>query len=165
MAQQAAGATDSALAVAKRAMEFDRTLTAPRLIYGTLLLDAGRSRDAITELERVRVVEPRAPVTLGALGAAYAAAGDRARAQEILGELERMADVPRAPSAIAKVRLALGDKEGAITWLQRAAEARDPAFASEPFAFRFWDPLRADPRFTQLTREIGLGLIRRSTDR
>jgi serine/threonine-protein kinase len=154
MAQQAVGATDSALALAKRSMEFDPALAAPRLIYGTLLLDAGQSREAVRQLERLRAVDSTGPVILGALGAAYAAAGQRERAQEILTRLEASPTLPRAPSAIAKIHLALGDKEKALEWLRKAADAHDPAFTSEPLTLRFWDPLRGDKRFGQIVKVV-----------
>ena len=157
MAHQAAGATDSAIALARRSVQFDPSLIGPRLIYGTILLDAGRNREALKELEAARAMQPNAPMALGAVGAAYAQSGDRARAQEIVVRLEANPNAPRAASSIAKIRLALGDKEGALTWLERAAEARDPAFTSEPLNLRFWDPLRGEPRFEQVVRKVGLG--------
>ncbi|HKS07879.1 MAG TPA: protein kinase, partial [Gemmatimonadaceae bacterium] len=131
MAQQSAGRTDSALIAAQRALNLDPALYAPRLIYGTLLLDAGRAREAVRELEKARSLQPNSPATLGAVGAAYAASGERARAEEVLTLLHGMQTVPRAASAIAKVRLALGDRDSAIVWLGRAADAHDPAFTSE----------------------------------
>ncbi|HYV96287.1 MAG TPA: protein kinase [Gemmatimonadaceae bacterium] len=159
MARQAAGATDSALVLAKRATDFDPTLGGPKLIYGTLLLDAGKPRDAVKVLEQLRVTDPGAPVTLGALGAAYAAAGDRDRAQELLAQLEKKPDAPRAASAIAKVHLALGAKDSALTWLKRAADEHDPAFTSESFLLHFWDPIREDPRFAEVVKRVGLGRV------
>ena len=157
MAHQAAGATDSAIALARRSVEFDPSLIGPRLIYGTILLDAGRNREALKELEAARAMQPNAPIALGAVGAAYAQSGDRARAEEIIVRLEANPNAPRAASSIAKIKLALGDKEGALTWLERAAESRDPAFTSEPLTLRFWDPVRGDPRFHQIVRNVGLG--------
>jgi hypothetical protein len=77
----------------------------------------------------------------------------------MLTRLEEMPEASRAPSAIAKVRLALGDSEGALVWLKRAADAHDPAFTSEPFALRFWDPIRKDPRFAAIVRQVGLGQV------
>jgi serine/threonine-protein kinase len=159
IAKLVTGARDSALATAKRAVDFDKSLIAPRLIYGSVLLDAGEVRDAVRELEKVRALAPDAPMTLGALGAAYAVAGDQYRARELLSRLEKAPNATGAPSAIAKVHLALGEKEAAIMWLQRAADAHDPAFTSEPFAFHFWDPLRNDPRFQRVTERVGLGRI------
>ena len=157
MAQQSAGKTDSALLGAQRAVDLNPALYAPRLIYGTLLLDAGRAKEAVRELEKARSLQPGSPASLGAVGAAYAALGERGRAEEILIQLQGISTLPRAASAIAKVRLALGDRDSAIVWLSRAADAHDPAFTSEPLTFRFWDPLRSDPRFTAIVRRVGVG--------
>jgi serine/threonine-protein kinase len=159
MARQATGATDSALVIAKRAADFDPALGGPRLIYGTLLLDAGKPREAVRVLEQLRASDPKGPVTLGALGAAYAAAGQRENAEELLRQLEASPAMPRAPSAIAKIHLALGDNEAALAWLKKAADAHDPAFTSEPFMLRFWDPVRGDPRFAEIVKQVGLGKV------
>jgi serine/threonine-protein kinase len=157
IAHRATGTVDSALAIARRSVDFDPSLVGPRLIYGTLLLDDGRLREALKELEAARTLQPNVPITLGTLGAAYAKAGDRVQAEEIVARLESMAQSPRAPSSIAKIKLALGDNDGALTWLRRAADARDPAFTSEPLTLRMWDPVRADPRFAEIVRRVGLG--------
>ncbi len=159
LARHATGATDSAIVMAKRATDFDPSLAAPRLIYGTLLLDAGRTRDAVHELEHLRATSPADPVMLGALGAAYGVAGQRDRAEQILASLEAAPAASRSPTAIAKVRLALGDNEGAISSLVGAAATHDPALATEPFMLRFWDPIRADPRFAAIVKQVGLGNV------
>jgi tetratricopeptide (TPR) repeat protein len=157
LAHQAVGATDTALAVARRSVHIDPSLVGPRLIYGTLLLDAGQSREALKELEAARALQPNVPAILGAVGAAYAQAGDRARAEEIVVRLEGTDDAPGAAWSIAKIKLALGDEEESLEWLERAAEARDPAFTSEPLTLRFWDPLRTEPKFAEIVEKVGLG--------
>ena len=47
----------------------------------------------------------------------------------------------------------LGERDEAISWLQRAVEERDPVV---PFANSFpaFAPLRADPRFQALRRRM-----------
>jgi len=59
------------------------------------------------------------------------------------------------PSQIASVYVALGDKQQAIAWLEKAYQVRDswiPAITVEtPFK-----PLHSDPHFCDLVRRVGL---------
>ncbi len=55
----------------------------------------------------------------------------------------------------AYVMAALGERDSALVWLERAAEERAPNMvylAIHPL----WDPLRTDPRFAALVRRVGL---------
>lgn len=56
-------------------------------------------------------------------------------------------------SYIARPLLALGDRDGALTWLERMVD--DHATTSCCIAYDHeWKPLRADPRFVALVREV-----------
>ena len=80
----------------------------------------------------------------------------RAEAQKVLRELEEESKqkyVSRFYRAL--VYVGLGDRDRAIEWLQRAYEDRVrfmPYLRSEPE----FDSLRADPRFQDLVRRVGL---------
>src|SRR5207253_11103398 len=52
----------------------------------------------------------------------------------------------------------LGEKDNAVTWLEKAYEERDPELAwarVEPV----WDGLRCEPRFVDLMRRMGFSSI------
>jgi hypothetical protein len=73
---------------------------------------------------------------------------------ELLNDLKR-SSVPGYPLAaeIAMVYTALGDKDQAITWLEKGYEERfNPGVLLRPC----FDPLRSDSRFQGLVRRIGL---------
>jgi hypothetical protein len=55
---------------------------------------------------------------------------------------------------IAKVYATLNDKEMAFSWLDRgfAAGAIGSFYKDEPV----WDPIRSDPRFSDLLRRMGI---------
>jgi TolB-like protein/Flp pilus assembly protein TadD len=73
---------------------------------------------------------------------------------EELGErVKRGEYVSAAEYATAYTRL--GDKEQAFAWLAKAVEERD-RFALEFRINPLFDPLRSDPRFTDLVKRIGL---------
>ena len=49
----------------------------------------------------------------------------------------------------------LGDKERAFEWLERAYAERESSMQSLK-VFIAWDPVRSDPRFTEMVRRVGL---------
>jgi serine/threonine-protein kinase len=156
LAMGARGRTDSAIALARDAVSRDPALMASRLMLGTLYLYADRPSDAVRELETARAAASRAPIVLGALGYAWARAGNRAQALAIVDSLATAMDQPGAWSALAKVRLGLGDIPAALDALERALAVRDPFFASEPLAAPIFDPLRPEPRFARILAAAGL---------
>ncbi len=60
-----------------------------------------------------------------------------------------------SPAYIAQIVLAVGDRGGALEWLERAYEAHswDLVFLKESPS---WDPLRSDPRFVDLLKRLNL---------
>ncbi|MEM7357407.1 MAG: hypothetical protein AAF657_41725, partial [Acidobacteriota bacterium] len=58
-------------------------------------------------------------------------------------------------SLVAGLAMSIGDKERALSELERGVALGDP---SVPFAHiePIYDPLRAEPRFRQIIRTIGL---------
>lgn len=88
------------------------------------------------------------------LAHAYAIAGKRSEAIAILNELkDRSKHELLNPFDVALIYAGLNDKDQAVAWLEKAYQGRfDPVILTWP-AF---DPLRADPRFQDLIRRIGL---------
>jgi TolB-like protein/DNA-binding winged helix-turn-helix (wHTH) protein len=94
-------------------------------------------------------------VTLDAyLGHAYALSGRKADALKIAKELEMRPDLKSsADASIALIYVGLGDMDQAMSWLDRAYDARfNPSILIRP-AF---DPLRSDARFQELRARMGL---------
>jgi hypothetical protein len=91
------------------------------------------------------------------LGFAYAAAGDRRAARQVLREFDAAAvDQRRYAYEAAVIHTALGDVDRAFMRLRDARDARSgwmPYLGVDPRL----DPLRADPRFAALTLDVGLG--------
>jgi TolB-like protein/DNA-binding winged helix-turn-helix (wHTH) protein/Flp pilus assembly protein TadD len=99
--------------------------------------------------------------TFGAnLAYAYATSGRKEEAIKIVKDLEdRQTQHSSTDASIALAYLGLGDKNQAMTWLNKAYQARfNPSILARP-AF---DSLRSDTRFQDLLRRIGLPLDRRS---
>ena len=110
---------------------------------------------AIAEMGEARQLVPESQVVLGQMGYLYAAAGYRAKAQQILAELLNNSRQGHASAAgIARVYLGLGDKARAFVWFQRAVDQRDMSLYLK--ASPQYDPLRSDPRFGDLLRRMNL---------
>ena len=152
-----AGDADRARQEMTRAVETDDTFFVTRLFNGTLFLYEGEPANAILEL---RVAERAAPVpaVLGTLGYAYAVSGDAAAAQDVLGRIDP--STAGAPAAIARIHLGLGELDAALTWMDRAVDAHDPFYGSEPLSAPIFAPLRAAPRFVDIARRVNLDPVR-----
>jgi serine/threonine protein kinase/tetratricopeptide (TPR) repeat protein len=86
---------------------------------------------------------------------AYGRSGDKAKAREILGELQGLAQ----HSYFSQVHLAvvydgLGEKDLEVEALQRAYENRDPFLIY--IRNYLFDNVRSDPRFQDLERKVGV---------
>jgi hypothetical protein len=90
------------------------------------------------------------------LGHAYAASNRRSDAQRIVQQLSALSKERYVPSyPIAAIYAALGQKDEAFTWLERAYEARDSWMDYLKIDPRL-DPLHSDPRFANLLRRMNL---------
>jgi hypothetical protein len=59
------------------------------------------------------------------------------------------------PGCIAMLHTALGDKDQAFAWLEKAYLARS-SYMTSLKVLPGYDPLRSDPRFDSLVRRVGL---------
>jgi TolB-like protein/DNA-binding winged helix-turn-helix (wHTH) protein/Flp pilus assembly protein TadD len=109
---------------------------------------------AIASFEKSIARTGRQTDTLGTLALVYGLAGRKSETKKIISELkERSRHHYVFPSVFAYAYLGLGDKEQALTFLERAYEEQDPAL----FYLKVWpllDPLRSEPRFQALLRRV-----------
>jgi serine/threonine-protein kinase len=108
----------------------------------------------VTESERARELMEGDPWVTGQLGYAYALAGRKAEAREILRQLETGSGEPVRALPVARVYTGLGDREQAFLWLQKAVDQRDVALFL--IADPVYDGLRGDPRFHALLGRASL---------
>ncbi|HSJ14450.1 MAG TPA: BTAD domain-containing putative transcriptional regulator [Longimicrobiales bacterium] len=145
--------------------EFQATLElapahGPALAWrGVVLAQVGDAASAVSAADRGYHEAPWPMV--GAWRAyAYAAAGRSTEARAQLRALEEQGRDGIVPaSVVARAYGALGERDAAFTWLERAYRERDGwlSFLAVDPAF---DPLRADPRFGQLLARLGLPSVR-----
>jgi|SRR5215469_2606831 len=110
--------------------------------------------EAIAELQKAVQLSGGSPTCMANLARAYAASGRRNEAVLLLNELKKRANpgYSNAPE-IAMIYAALGEREQAITWVERGYEERfNPGVLLRPG----FDPLRSDARFEQIVHRVGL---------
>lgn len=90
------------------------------------------------------------------LGLAYGLAGRKGEARAIRDELLKLNQRRYVtPAALVNVYIGLGDKDQAFAWLEKAYQERS-SYVAWIKVFPLADPLRSDPRFTDLLLRVGL---------
>jgi serine/threonine-protein kinase len=148
---------DEAIGHLLKTLEIDENFVYARFHLGLSYAHLGRFDQAIAELQRaMEQAGGRGALIQSALGYAYAVAGRRDEAAEVLAQLQTFPmnrDV--SPFYLAMIHAGLGDKEQAIRWLENAVEERYNWVVwlrTEPM----FERLRGEERFIELVRMIGL---------
>ncbi len=114
-------------------------------------IQMSRYEDAIQVLETAAKAPNAGPPILATLAHAYAVAGRKDKAREILGRIPAEAE----PYERAEVALALGDRDAAIAHLNDALEQHS-VWVEWLKVAPAMQPLRDDPRFQQILSRAGL---------
>ena len=147
---------DEAARQALRTLELDPAYATALRILGWTYEELGRFDDAITAHTKASDLTERQPNFAGQLGRAFALAGNEHAAREVLGELTKLSERVYVSSLdIAIVHSALGDKDPALEWLERAYSERADHLPYIKVNPRL-DGLRAEPRFQKIMEEMGL---------
>jgi eukaryotic-like serine/threonine-protein kinase len=146
---------DAAVEQFQKALELFPDFWLPHLYLGWAHLQRENMTVAREELAEAFRLED-SPWTLASLAYASAVSDDRARACQLLTDLEqRSARQFVAPYFIARIYVGLGEKEKALAWLEKAYEDRDECLTwlkVDPTM----DSLRVEPRYPDLLRRLGL---------
>lgn len=177
------GRHDESLAEMRRSLELDPLSLIGNRGYGERLFYARRYDEAIAQLKKTLDLDGNFALAYSTLAQVYQAQGEYAasvaaiaKAYELTGRQEY---AMRARESFAKggwqgflrsmmesrlegwaytraaSHAALGEKDKAFAELNRAYENRESVFVRLKVDPRF-DPLRSDPRFTDLMRRVGL---------
>ncbi len=123
---------------------------------GFALVANNQPADAIPVLEKAVAVSEHSPAATGVLIRAYARAGRRDDALKLLADLHARRKAGYVPSAaFVNAYLGLDDREQAFTWLEAAYKEQSNILQFLK-VHPFFDPIRSDPRFADLTRRVGL---------
>jgi serine/threonine-protein kinase len=144
-----AGQLDKGIDEARKSLDLNPDFPWGLFILGVLYAEKGMHPEAIeAHLKATR----SSPAVKWGLGRTYAQAGRMAEARQIAAELTK--DVtPMNAWGLAVIHAALGEKDQAFRWLDKAVDLRFswvPWINSDPSLA----PLRTDPRFQELARRL-----------
>lgn len=151
-----AGRHEDAIVQLTHTLVLDSTYVQARWRLADALTSAGRFAEALDEGNRLVTLGDSSSPALALLAAITARAGRRDEARALLDDLLVRSRRQYVPSAsIAMVFDALGDADGALTWLERAFAERSNRIAYLAVDYQN-APLRHDPRFQDLLARAGL---------
>jgi hypothetical protein len=94
--------------------------------------------------------------SIAGLGNIYALDGKQAQARDELRRLDSLSKTQYVTAyAVALIYTALGKRDSAFIWLDRAVQERTHWLVWLNRDLR-WKPLRSDPRFVSLVHRVGL---------
>jgi TolB-like protein/Tfp pilus assembly protein PilF len=136
-------------------LRFEPSFTQAHIGLGWALLEQGDYQTAVSEFQQA-LDHSGGRQGLEPLAVATARAGRTGEARSLLARLHGLAGERYvSPAALAEIYAALGEPDSAFAWLVTARRRH----ADEIVLLRNnprLDPLRADPRFRALLREVGL---------
>jgi TolB-like protein/DNA-binding winged helix-turn-helix (wHTH) protein/Tfp pilus assembly protein PilF len=157
-ALRCAGQYDLAIKQLRQTLEIDPNFAHAYFHLGMTYLRKGAFVEAIAEFQKAVTLSPNVTDYKGGLGYAYARAGKRAEARKVLNVLkERSRQSYVSWFYVAAIHAGLDEKDQAFACLEKAYAQHEQGLVvinREPM----FDPLRSDPRFTELLRRIGTPL-------
>jgi serine/threonine-protein kinase len=150
-----AGQYDQAVGQCLKTLELDPNFGAARAYLGRALAQKSRYEEAIAEGQKA--LKLLGPSFIGSwLGHTYAIAGKKDEARKLLNEMNELSKQRYvSPYQMAPIHLGIGEIDQAFALLEMAYEKRDCylcALKVDPL----FDSLRADPRFIELLKKVGL---------
>jgi Flp pilus assembly protein TadD len=145
---------DASIRESRKTIEMDPSFALAHNQLGQAYLQKRMDDEAVAELQKAVQLSGNSPTCMANLARAYVAADKRSEAVKLLSDLEKRSNSSCShASEIAEIYVALGDTDQAMSWLEKSYEERfNPSVLLRPG----FDPLRSDPRFTDLLRRIGL---------
>jgi TolB-like protein/tetratricopeptide (TPR) repeat protein len=144
------------LEAARQALEVNPNAYWAYISMGSTYRDQGELEKAILAYRRALEVSGGPASIIGWLGLTLGLSGNTAEARALLKRLHAKAAqgyVP--PTSYAWIHLGLGEIDSAFKWLNRAVDECDQ-YMMPIKSYRFFDPIRADPRFQTLLRKMNL---------
>ncbi|MDQ6676782.1 MAG: hypothetical protein M3Z09_05750 [Acidobacteriota bacterium] len=139
----------------ERVLERDPSFYRAYTSIGRTHILSGNYGAAIEMLGKGLSLAGAVPNILGALGQAHALAGNPEEAGRFYSQLQTMAEYRSIPgTCFAFIHLGMGQKEMALTWLERAVARHQPSMVALKM-HPVYDGLRAEPRFQALLRTVG----------
>jgi TolB-like protein/DNA-binding winged helix-turn-helix (wHTH) protein/Tfp pilus assembly protein PilF len=143
--------TDESIEQSRKTIAMDSNFAIAHLELGLAFLQKQMYSEAIQELQMAIDLSKGSTTCASNLAYAYAVSGRKSEALSILNRLKNGSR--QNEPAIALIYVGLGEKDQAMTWLEKAYSERfNPSILLRPT----FDPLRSDARFQDLVHRIGL---------
>ena len=146
---------DEASAEARKAIELDQGFATAYANLGWCLVWKQDLAGALAMFQKVKSLDP-VPWWDGSVGYVYAATGERAKANQLLSDLDELAKGRYvSPGPRVGIYLGLGENEKAMDWLEKCIEDQDGTcwnLKVDPG----YDGVRHLPRFQAMLKKVGL---------
>lgn len=147
---------DAAAEYAGKVLEVSPSYPLGLRLMGSASIRRNDPDRAIESYRLLHEAEPASSLYAAWLAHAHASAGNRARAHQLLGELEAAATTRYvSPANLAVGYIGAGEHDSALLCLERAYAERSQGLTFLKIDPVF-DPLRGDPRFADLLRRVGI---------
>jgi len=150
---------DAAVVECQKAIDLDPKFVRGHLCLGEAYEEKGNLKRAAAEFLQGKLIAGDKPEILAALQKAVDESGYQGYFRT---RLEQLTDPNNpnyvSPYDLADIHLRLGDREGALAWLERAYVEHSPYLVNLQVEPRL-DPLREEPRFQSLVQRMGLDKI------
>jgi tetratricopeptide (TPR) repeat protein len=146
---------DEAITQSRGVIDLFPTDAFSHFVIGCCLFKTGKLADAKVEIEKAIQLDDL-PWYTGWLGHTYAVSGDRAKAEQMLHDLDELAKTRYVtPNARVPIYLGLGDKEKTLDELEKCYDDQDGACWWLKVD-NVYDGIRNEPRFQALLKKVGL---------
>ena len=147
---------DAAIEECRRTLELDAHFATSYWMLGQAYREKRMHREAIAQFSRAVELSGGSRIQRANLGYAYAVAGMRVEAEQVIETLRRESEQAYFPPYfVALIYLGLGEREEGFAWLEKAFQERSAGvmfLEADPM----FDSVRDDPRFAALVRRVGL---------
>lgn len=140
----------------RETLEIDPSFGGPHILISLALLKMGKYKEAIAEARKAQGLLGDNPDGVTHVGYAYAVAGRRSAALEILNQLMELSSQKYIPPYLmAYIYAGLKLNDQTFEWLEKSYEERSYVLVGLK-ALPIFDDLRSDQRFSDLLQRVGL---------
>lgn len=155
-AQSLLGHFEAALPYFKKSIELDPSFAVGYAWIGITYERMNNYKGALPQLQKAVELSGRSSECLGNLGYFYGKTGNKEEALKLIKENEdRYQAGTGAAYNIARIYAGMGDKKKVLEWLEQDYHDHS-TWINSLISDYVWDDVRNDPRFIELTKNVGL---------
>jgi len=148
---------DQAIEQQGKVLELDPNFILAYYFRGVSYLKKSNYPEGMADFQKGIAISPADIVALTGLGYGYGVTGKKVEAQKVLDKLHEISKQKHVSAVfMAKIYAGLQDKKKGFEWLEKAYEDRSIVSVGFVKTNPMFDPLRSDPRFSDLLRRTNL---------